>query len=177
MKKEEVEKIVGFAVQCKICGKTKAPRGRSVSPVTACDYCNFECPGYSQLPHPGDLWPGETAEEFGFPCSGPVVGKMLREILCSRGKNEEGVDCSECDYEISCQRRISQILEAGYIHKSQITIDEGEARGIFWDYLHTITIAHTSQPNEPHRQVIFKAEIPELIEALKKADIIKIEEE
>lgn len=35
---------------------------------------------------------------------------------------------------------------------------------IFWDYLHTIVIANDNVPNEPHRQVIFKEEIPEIIE-------------
>jgi len=35
---------------------------------------------------------------------------------------------------------------------------------IFWDYLHTIVIANDNIPNEPHRQVIFKEEIPEIIE-------------
>ena len=39
----------------------------------------------------------------------------------------------------------------------------------FWDYLHTVIFAHNNQPNEPHRQVIFKQEIPELI-----SDILKV---
>jgi len=37
---------------------------------------------------------------------------------------------------------------------------------LFWSYLHTVTIAHDDMPNEPHRQVIFKEEIPELIQAI-----------
>ena len=32
--------------------------------------CDHECDGYRLAPFPGDLWPGETAEQFGFPCSG-----------------------------------------------------------------------------------------------------------
>lgn len=32
-------------------------------------YCNFECGGYTEDPRVGDLWPGETEEEFGFPVS------------------------------------------------------------------------------------------------------------
>ena len=39
----------------------------------------------------------------------------------------------------------------------------------FWDYLHTVIFAHNNQPNEPHRQVIFKQEIPELISDILKA--------
>ena len=49
---------------------------------------------------------------------------------------------------------------------------------IFWNYLHTVTIAHENEPNEPHRQVIFKEDIPllitELLERLpKKKDYYK----
>jgi len=65
--------VVGFAVKCKTCGRTKAPTGRSLSRATGSSYCTFECKGYTDLPHPGDLFPGETAEEFGYTCSGPTV--------------------------------------------------------------------------------------------------------
>ncbi len=40
-----------------------------------------------------------------------------------------------------------------------------------WNYLHTITIANENAPNEPHRQVIFKEEIPEIISAI--ANLVK----
>jgi hypothetical protein len=54
---------------CTTCGRTKAPRGRSISDATYNSYCTREqCKGYDEEPRPGDLWPGETAEEFGFPC-------------------------------------------------------------------------------------------------------------
>ena len=39
---------------------------------------------------------------------------------------------------------------------------------IFWNYLHTVTLAHNNEPNEPHRQVIFKQEIPILIQQIKE---------
>jgi hypothetical protein len=29
--------------------------------------CDFECKGYDLDPKVGDLWPGETEEEFGYP--------------------------------------------------------------------------------------------------------------
>lgn len=77
------KKVVGFSVDCKTCGKRKAPRGRSLPMMTARDYCTWECPGYKDLPHPGDLFPGETAEDFGYPCSGPVLetnGEALRRL-------------------------------------------------------------------------------------------------
>jgi hypothetical protein len=55
---------VGVAVYCTVCGEQKCPRGRS-API---EYymCDWDCPGYTQEPQPGDLWPGETREEFGF---------------------------------------------------------------------------------------------------------------
>ena len=57
---------VGIAVYCSECGRQKCPRGRS-APMTR-SMCDFECSGYSQTPMVGDLWPGETDEEFGHPC-------------------------------------------------------------------------------------------------------------
>lgn len=63
--------IVGRAVDCRVCGLRKKPRGRDAPLIMASSLCDHECPGYAQPPHPGDLWPGETAEDFGFPCEGP----------------------------------------------------------------------------------------------------------
>ena len=56
---------VGIAVQCKVCGLTKQPRGRS-APL-GLNLCESECPGYYESPLVGDLWPGETEEDFGYP--------------------------------------------------------------------------------------------------------------
>lgn len=57
---------VGIAVYCTTCGRQKCPRGRSAPLCSA--MCYFECEGYSYDPKVGDLWPGETEEEFGYPC-------------------------------------------------------------------------------------------------------------
>ncbi len=67
------EQAVGRAVTCTVCDRTKAPSGRSV-PMEMF-MCDHDCEGYMLSPHPGDLWPGETAEEFGYPCSGPWEDK------------------------------------------------------------------------------------------------------
>jgi hypothetical protein len=37
------------------------------------DLCNSNCPGYRNDPKPGDLWPGETEEEFGYQVSENAV--------------------------------------------------------------------------------------------------------
>lgn len=59
---------VGIPVQCGRCKRTKAPRGRSVPDAVYGAYCTWDqCPAYDDDPKPGDLWPGETAEEFGYP--------------------------------------------------------------------------------------------------------------
>jgi hypothetical protein len=59
---------VGIRIECAVCGQTKQPRGRS-APLSS-SYCDRDrCLGYDQPPHVGSLWPGETDEEFGFPCS------------------------------------------------------------------------------------------------------------
>ena len=55
----------GVRVECAVCGQAKCPRGRD-SPL---DRCYHKCPGYSQDPQVGSLWPGETDADFGFPCS------------------------------------------------------------------------------------------------------------
>lgn len=55
----------GIAVYCKLCFKRKAPHGRSI-PIGA-SFCTSEnCLDYDREPRPGCLWPGETADEFGF---------------------------------------------------------------------------------------------------------------
>ena len=64
----------GICVTCAICGHQKKPRGRS-APMGAlfCEPPLFSeydgCAGYHKSPLVGDLWPGETAEDFGYPCS------------------------------------------------------------------------------------------------------------
>ena len=57
----------GLLVHCVVCGQMKRPIGRS-GPLSV-SYCNEECSGYRQPPYVGSLWPGETAEEFGYPVS------------------------------------------------------------------------------------------------------------
>ena len=58
---------VGVTVYCAKCGQQKKPRGRS-APIGAI-YCDHDCAGYSQEPRVGDLWPGESEEDFGYPCA------------------------------------------------------------------------------------------------------------
>lgn len=60
---------VGIAVTCKHCGLRKKPRGRAAALEMANSLCDDDCDGYDLHPYPGDLWPGETEEEFGFPIS------------------------------------------------------------------------------------------------------------
>ena len=57
---------VGKAVDCNVCGRCKAPRGRSAPLDMASSLCDNECEGYNQSPLPGELWPGETREDFGY---------------------------------------------------------------------------------------------------------------
>lgn len=59
---------IGVTVWCNVCGRGKAPHGRSVSLEAANSYCDDECPGYRQDPLPGCLFPGETDEDFGNEC-------------------------------------------------------------------------------------------------------------
>ena len=57
---------IGIAVKCRTCGRMKQPHGRS-APIES-SYCDRDsCIGYDDTPKPGCLWPGETAEDFGYP--------------------------------------------------------------------------------------------------------------
>ena len=47
-------------VTCAVCGRTKAPEGRS-APM-GFGYCESGCDGYYQEPRAGHLWPRELAE-------------------------------------------------------------------------------------------------------------------
>ena len=61
---------VGISVECVRCRRTKAPRGRSVAAAMGNSMCtDDQCKGYREDPKPGDLWPGETEAEFGYPVS------------------------------------------------------------------------------------------------------------
>ena len=57
---------VGINVECVVCGMSKKPIGRD-APL-GCGGCDDGCPGYRQPPFVGSLWPGETSEQFGYPC-------------------------------------------------------------------------------------------------------------
>lgn len=70
---------VGMAVYCNTCGLRKSPRGRSAP--YALPMCNFECSGYYEDPKVGDLWPGETEEEFGYPVSADGTREAVPESV------------------------------------------------------------------------------------------------
>lgn len=68
---------VGISVECVVCHKIKAPRGRSVGAMAHSSYCQDDlCSGYWAHPCPGDLFPGETDAEFGFKCSDNATRKL-----------------------------------------------------------------------------------------------------
>lgn len=65
----------GIHVTCVVCHRQKQPRGRS-APIGMSMCQPFHkiiephgCEGYYQKPFVGDLWPGETDEDFGYRCS------------------------------------------------------------------------------------------------------------
>jgi hypothetical protein len=48
--------------ECTVCRRRKHPIGRDPGVYAANGYCGHDCPGYSQEPTSGHLWPGELAE-------------------------------------------------------------------------------------------------------------------
>ena len=74
---------VGVATECSVCHLRRKPRGRS-EPLALCNsLCDFECEGYHIGTEVGDLWPGETRGEFGYP-------KCLHCADCIAWGNEDG---------------------------------------------------------------------------------------
>lgn len=49
--------------ECTVCKLRKRPRGRSASLEMEGSYCGWDCPGYTQEPRSGHLWPGELERE------------------------------------------------------------------------------------------------------------------
>lgn len=47
-------------VECSLCHRTKAPRGRSVALAMAGSRCDSDCAGYWLPPDPDCRWPGES---------------------------------------------------------------------------------------------------------------------
>ncbi len=57
---------VGARVECRQCGRTKLPIGRSAPAELYSSRCNRDCSGYDLQPYAGSLWPDETEAEFGY---------------------------------------------------------------------------------------------------------------
>lgn len=51
--------VGGPLVACTVCGMNKHPFGRDPGIHAANGYCGHDCPGYTQEPRAGGLWPGE----------------------------------------------------------------------------------------------------------------------
>jgi hypothetical protein len=60
------EDYFGYRVTCTICGRTKAPQGRSVPDALYGSICRMECPGFYEEPLPSNLWPNESEASFGY---------------------------------------------------------------------------------------------------------------
>lgn len=76
--------IIGISVHCVLCGKEKAPHGRSVPTEMESYRCMREfgeggCLGYDMDPLSGCLWPGETSEDFGYPCCSHATRILVRD--------------------------------------------------------------------------------------------------
>ena len=66
--------IVGIYVKCKTCDLQKKPLGRD-APVTMCDE---GCTGHMDAPKPGQLWPGESEKQFGYPVGNDGITERRR---------------------------------------------------------------------------------------------------
>ncbi len=85
---------IGKAVNCAVCGMRKVPRGRSAPLEMANGMCDWECKGYDQEPRVGDLWPGESREDFGFGANEPV--KAIEPCPDCQGTGGYSPPCGSC---------------------------------------------------------------------------------
>lgn len=54
-------RVIGpLLVECTECGQKKCPPGRDQG--MAGGYCDWDCSGYREAPHPSSLWPGEECD-------------------------------------------------------------------------------------------------------------------
>lgn len=76
---------VGIAVNCPVCHRTKKPRGRSGA--IGLSLCEPElCRAYYNDPKVGDLWPGETEEDFGYPISNHGIKEVPHTFEPEKGQ-------------------------------------------------------------------------------------------
>ena len=66
--------IVGIYVKCAACGLQKKPLGRDPRFIM----CEEDCPGYMDAPKPGQLWPGESEQQFGHPVGNDGITERRR---------------------------------------------------------------------------------------------------
>ena len=85
-----MEQLVGIKVECTVCRKTKAPRGRSVPQLTVGFFCDSDCSGYDLEPLPGDLWPGENSKDFGY-----MVSRNATAVDTRCGYHADGERCND----------------------------------------------------------------------------------
>lgn len=71
---------IGIAVYCTVCHLRKNPRGRSAPIAIANSLCDRDCEGYALEPRAGDLWPGETEEDFGYPIGPDGVEELFGDL-------------------------------------------------------------------------------------------------
>lgn len=83
--------LVGHRVECTVCHRTKKPWGRDASLGSANGYCDHSCGGYRLDPQPGDLWPGEKREDFGFPDELVAIAQRISELEADASKLAEVV--------------------------------------------------------------------------------------
>lgn len=92
---------IGVRVICALCGQQKQPRGRSAALIAS--FCTRDdCAGYVDPPLVGDLWPGETDAQFGFPCGDDGTEPFVYETVAALAPPQEPalrIDshlCGEC---------------------------------------------------------------------------------
>lgn len=105
-------------VECTVCERRKHPNGRDPGLEMGNSYCEYECPGRFKEPHAGDLWPGETREDFGHP------RELAEEARLLRAKTEE----ERTNEQLAAERALSEAREAiRKVHRGE-TEPESELR-------------------------------------------------
>lgn len=117
--------LVGLAVNCTTCGRRKKPIGRDAAAAMANGLCDDDCDGYRKDPLPGELWPGEKREDFGYPDWLVEVANIrnerdgLKAQLAERIEMED-LRIAECDRQTAQMR--DEMAEARRLLDELVTV-------------------------------------------------------
>lgn len=77
---------------CTSCGRVKKPIGRDEHPAASGSHCTYDCPGYTEPPFAGYLWPSELTHYWWYKKWLPErTGQPCRVLARGNGRGPRNV--------------------------------------------------------------------------------------